>query len=179
MAFFIGDISSLTWELAKESISFCGVYGPFEPRTLFMWSIAVPSKHACSPRALDKILLSRWKKFVTSWFFQELSSRQPWFIYQKSPRIPLVEMIKSHVTFYFWCHFHQGKYLLAWWPGLSPSGSPHCLFHTPHMMWLAVRQALQFGAHVIVWNSLSVNPEGLRLTTLSYHNRYLVVSKQQ
>ena len=52
----------------------------------------------------------------------------------------------------------------------------HSLFHTPHMVWLAACQALRGGADAVVWNSLSVNLEWLQLTTLSYHNEYLVDS---
>ena len=64
-------------------------------------------------------------------------------------------------------------FLMTWFAPTLPQHSP---FHTPRMMWLAACQAPRDGAAVVIWNSLSVNPEWLQLTTLSYPNKYLVAS---
>ena len=72
---------------------------------------------------------------------------------------------------------HIPAFLMTWFApqGLSPLPG-HNLFHTPCMMWLAACQAPRDGAAAVIWNSLSVNPEWLQLTTLSYPNKYLVAS---
>ena len=45
----------------------------------------------------------------------------------------------------------QSLYFLSWTTVPLPQNS---LFHTPHVMWLAARQALGNGAQTVVWNSI-------------------------
>ena len=129
-----------------------------------------------SPRALDWMVEKICNKLIFSGIVRQATmndiSKIPW-----NPNCGNYEIIGK---ISFLVPLLLGKipaFLMTWCAlqGLSPLPQ-RSLFHTPHMVWLAACQALRDGADAVVWNSLSVNREWLQLTTLSYHNKYLVAS---
>ena len=129
-----------------------------------------------TPRALGWMVEKICNKLIFSGIVQQAImndiSKIPWNPncgnYKIIPNIPfLVPLLLGQMPacLMTWCAL-QGQSTLP----------QHSLFHTPHMVWLAACQALRGGADAVVWNSLSVNLEWLQLTTLSYHNEYLVDS---
>ena len=129
-----------------------------------------------SPRALCWMVEKICNKLIFSEIVQQATmndiSKIPW-----NPNCGNYK-IRCNISFLVPLLLGQISTCLMTWcalQGLSPQPQ-HSLFHTPHMVWLAACQPLRDGADAVVWNSLSVNPEWLQLTTLSYHNKYLVVS---